>query len=119
MMKIFVVLHLKYPLFLSDFNETLISRQIFEKYSHFDENPSSGSGVVSCGLTEGRTYITRLIDAFRKIAKSAYKYEQSFIYSPTDPLVSCLKNNIKIYIKTAPTCFGAVTPPSGSALIRA
>jgi len=48
---------------------------------------------------------------------------QSFIYSPTDALVSCLKNNIKIYIKiytkTAPTCFGAVTPSLGSALIRA
>jgi hypothetical protein len=28
-----------------------------------------------------------------------------------------LKNNIKIYIKTAPTCFGAVTPSSGSALL--
>ena len=27
-----------------------------------------------------------------------------------------LKNNIKIYIKTAPTCFGAVTPSSESAL---
>jgi hypothetical protein len=27
-----------------------------------------------------------------------------------------LKNNIKIYIKIAPTCFGAVTPSSGSAL---
>jgi hypothetical protein len=27
-----------------------------------------------------------------------------------------LRNNIKIYIKTAPTCFGAVTPSSGSAL---
>ena len=27
-----------------------------------------------------------------------------------------LKNNIKIYIKTAPTCFGAVTPSSASAL---
>jgi hypothetical protein len=30
--------------------------------------------------------------------------------------VNCLKNNIKIYIKisfkTAPTCFGAVTPSS-------
>ena len=26
-------------------------------------------------------------------------YYQSFIYSPTDALVSCLKNNIKIYIK--------------------
>jgi hypothetical protein len=28
----------------------------------------------------------------------------------------CLKNNIKIYIKTARTCFGAVTSSSGSTL---
>ena len=38
------------------------------------------------------------------------RYYQNFIYSPTDALISCLKNNIKIYIKmyikTAPTCFG-------------
>jgi hypothetical protein len=27
-----------------------------------------------------------------------------------------LKNNIKIYIKIAPTCFGAVTPSSGSSV---
>jgi len=44
----------------------------------------------------------------------------SFFYSPTDAQVNCLKNNFKIYIKidikTAPTCFGAVTPSSGSAL---
>ena len=34
--------------------------------------------------------------------------------------MSCLKNNIKIYIKTATTCFGVtVTPSSGSVLIRA
>ena len=47
-------------------------------------------------------------------------YYQSFIYSPTDALVSCLKNNIKIYIKTAPTYFGVtVTPSSGSSLICA
>ena len=36
-------------------------------------------------------------------------YYQSFIHSPTDALVSCLENNIKIYIKiyikSAPTCF--------------
>jgi hypothetical protein len=38
-------------------------------------------------------------------------------YSPTDAQVNCLKNNFKIYIKTAPTCFGAVTPSSGSALL--
>ena len=45
------------------------------------------------------------------------------VYSPTDGPVNCLKNNIKIYItnyiKTAPTCLGAVTPSSGSVLIRA
>jgi hypothetical protein len=29
--------------------------------------------------------------------------------SPTDAQVSCLKNNTKIYIKTAPTCFSAIT----------
>ena len=44
-----------------------------------------------------------------------------FVYSPTDAQVNCLKNNFKIYIKidieTAPTCFGAVTPSSGSALL--
>jgi len=28
----------------------------------------------------------------------------------------CLKNSIKIYIKIAPTCFGAVTPSAGSSL---
>jgi hypothetical protein len=40
-----------------------------------------------------------------------------FFYSPTDAQVSCLKNNIKIYIKTALTRFGAVTPSSGSTLL--
>jgi hypothetical protein len=44
---------------------------------------------------------------------------QSFIYSPTNELDCCLKKDIKIYIKTAPKCFGAVTPLLGSALIRA
>jgi len=34
-------------------------------------------------------------------------------------LKGSIKIYIKIYIKTAPTCFGAVTPSSGSALIRA
>ena len=54
-------------------------------------------------------------------------YCQSFIYSATDALVTCLKktkNNIKIYvkiyIKTAPTYFGVtVTSSSGSTLICA
>ena len=37
-------------------------------------------------------------------------------YSPTNAQVIVLKNSIKINIKTAPTCFGAVTPSSGRAL---
>jgi hypothetical protein len=40
-----------------------------------------------------------------------------YFYSPTDAQVNCLKNNFKIYIKTAATCFGAVTPSSGGALL--
>ena len=38
-----------------------------------------------------------------------------------DAQLICLKNNFNIYIKidikTVPTCFGAVTPSSGSAII--
>jgi len=44
-----------------------------------------------------------------------------FFHSPTDAQVNFLKNYFNIYnkinIKTAPTCFGAVTPSSGSALL--
>jgi len=35
------------------------------------------------------------------------------IYSPTNSQANCLKNNIKIYVKIVPACFGAVTPSSG------
>jgi hypothetical protein len=41
--------------------------------------------------------------------------------SPTDAQVNCLKNNFKIYIKidikTAPTCFDAVTPSPWNTLL--
>jgi hypothetical protein len=32
-----------------------------------------------------------------------------FFYLPTDAQLNCLKNNFKIDIKTAPTCFGVIT----------
>jgi len=37
--------------------KTEFPRKIFEKYSNikFSENPSSGSRVVPCGLTDGQT----------------------------------------------------------------
>jgi hypothetical protein len=63
-----ICFHVKYQLFLSDFNETRIFRQIFEKYSNINshENPSSESRVVSCGLGDGQTdRYKEVIVAFR------------------------------------------------------
>ena len=50
----YIGLHVKYPLFLSDFKETRIFTTFFEKfsYSKFHENPSSGSRVVPRGHTD-------------------------------------------------------------------
>ena len=61
-------LHIKYPLFLSDFNKVEFSRQIFEKYSNikFYEILTSGSRVVECG----QTGMTKLIVAFRNFAEA-------------------------------------------------
>jgi hypothetical protein len=46
------------------------SRQIFEKVANvkFHQNPSSGSRVVPCGYTDGRTDMTKLIVAIRNFA---------------------------------------------------
>ena len=52
--KIYISLHVKYPLFLFDFNETWIFLTDFEKISNikFHKNPSSGVGLF---LADGRT----------------------------------------------------------------
>jgi len=54
MIKMYIGLHVKYLLFLSDFRKLKFRRQIFIKYlnTKFHENPSSGSRVVPCGQTE-------------------------------------------------------------------
>ena len=46
-----------------------LSRQIFEKVSNvkLHKNPSSGSRVVSCGRTDRRTDMTKLIVAFSSL----------------------------------------------------
>jgi hypothetical protein len=50
----YIGLHVKYHLFLSDLNETSNFSAEFGKYSNikFHENPSSGSRVVPCGRTD-------------------------------------------------------------------
>ena len=53
------------------------SRQICEKYSNikFHQNPSSGSRVVPRGRTDGQTDMTKLIVAFRNVAKAPKREE--------------------------------------------
>jgi hypothetical protein len=48
------------------------SRQIFAKVLNikFHKNPFSGSGVVLCGKTDGRTAMAKLTIAFRNFAKA-------------------------------------------------
>ena len=76
-------LHLKYQLFLSDFNQTEISRQIFVKFSNviFHENASSGIIVVHAD----RQTLTKLVFAFRKLANAPKKG----MYSSVVAVVKC------------------------------
>ena len=50
-------------------------RQILEKSSNiiFRENPVSGSRAVRCGQTDGQTDMTKLIVAFRNVARTHLK----------------------------------------------
>jgi len=57
--KMYNGLHIKYPLFLSDFNETCIFSTKFWKRNtniNFHKYPSSGSRKVPCRRTDGWTY---------------------------------------------------------------
>jgi hypothetical protein len=84
--------------------------------------------VISGAFNNKRVHFVGVIiteEIFGRKSKSSgtLRHYQSFVYSPTDAQVSCLNNNFKMYIKidikTAPTCLGAVIPSSGSALLRA
>jgi len=58
--------------------------------------------------------IPQLVQKFyRTILNMKFHYRLLFTNECTS---DCLKNNIKIYIKIAPTCFSAVTQFAGSSL---
>ena len=68
----YTALYVNFPLFWSDFKESLIfSTDFSKKYSNikFHANPSSGRRTVACRRTDGRTDMTKLIVAFRNFAK--------------------------------------------------
>jgi len=55
----YIGFHVKYPLFLSDFNETWIFTTDIRKKIKFHENPSGGNLIVTCGQTDGQTDMTK------------------------------------------------------------
>ena len=73
----YIGLHVKYPLYLSDFNETRLLTD-FEKYSSikFHENPSIGRRRLPCERTGGRAGavdMTKLTVAYRNFANAPNK----------------------------------------------
>jgi hypothetical protein len=83
-------LHLKYPLFLSDFNKTWILSTDFQKKkkinTNFHQNPSIGSRVVPWGQRDRQTdrqtgRQTKLIVAFRNFENAPKDQTIDGIYS--------------------------------------
>jgi len=70
--KIAVILHhVKYQLFLSDFNETLIFSTVLRKTLKYNISRKSVQWEPSCSIrTDGRTDMTQLIVAFRGFANA-------------------------------------------------
>ena len=71
--KMYIGLHVKYPLFLSNFNETCIFSTDFRKKSSnikFHENPSSGCRVVPCGRADGHDEAN---SHFSQVCERAFK----------------------------------------------
>jgi len=71
----YIALHVKYPLFLSDFNEAEFSRHGFRKIFKYHISWKSVWWESSCsmrtdGRTHGRTVMTKLVIAFRNFANA-------------------------------------------------
>ena len=108
----------------------ILSRK-FKFHYNLTITGTAGQELFTCIMMPRSTLLTRVEMPIRRqnqtqiflshTAVSCNLILSKFFYSPTDAQVNCLKNNFKIYIKinikTAPTCFGAVTPSSGSALL--
>jgi hypothetical protein len=75
-------LHVNYPLFLSFLNETLILTDFLKKYPKLKlhENPIKWEPSFSMRInehTDGQTYMTKLVLAFRNFVNAPKKWEES------------------------------------------
>jgi len=74
----YIDLHVKYPLFLVDFNKTWIFSTGFRKISKYWISQKSTQWEPSCSMrTHGRSHMTKLIVAFRNFAKVPLNYTRS------------------------------------------
>jgi len=69
--RMYIGLHVKYPLLLPDFNETWIFSTNFRKILKFHENTSFGSRVVPGGRMDRRADTTKLRVVFRNFANAS------------------------------------------------
>jgi hypothetical protein len=71
---------------------------------------------INSGGATSPLHTKEMFQRIANVKSYVYRYYQKSIkvfHSPSDAQVNCLKNNFKVYIKidikTAPTCFSAVT----------
>jgi hypothetical protein len=98
MILMYIGVHVQYPLFLWDFNETWIFSADFRKVLKikFRKNPSSESRVVPCQWPDRRTNISNLIIAFRNFAKAPRKS----VCKPNKNIRLCFKQSVDIFLQS-------------------
>ena len=96
--KMYSGLHVKYPLSLSDYNETWIFWTIFGKMLKYRISWISDQREASCSTrTDRRTGMMKLIDAFRNFAKATKKPDLC-CWTPTKQLdTNVLYVNVSCY----------------------